>query len=336
MPERVVEVGEEAVADVVDLAGQQVDDRARPLGRQRRLAQPVHLAVDLAAERRRHVARPPRPGPTRRYCAIRQRARSRPEARRQQGGQRAPTLFGSVGTRPRTRSSSRAPARWSGLGLDEVGGDQREQAGVVEERDVLDPVPVTAALRPRSGSESQLGRTAVAPRPAWPAAPPAGPTTVSSARISSEWTDPEDAGPSPPRSGRSLRSLRARAIRVRMHASNPMRTRVSRAMAWAPPIAASGRGPAWRSTASESRHRARRGQRREPAYSGPAHARRSGQVAILEQEEREQQRCSTVQHAIAQCRNDVPHPGDHRPGRDRRAGVEELQRRAGPRRTAAP
>ena len=68
---------------------------------------------------------------------------------------------------------------------------------------------------------------------------------------------------------------------------------------------------------------------RRQRHPGPRRC-RSGQVAILEQEEREQQRCSTVQHAIAQCRKNVADPGDHRPGRDRRAGVEELQRRQDP------
>ena len=52
----------------------------------------------------------------------------------------------------------------------------------------------------------------------------------------------------------------------------------------------------------------------------------SGQVAILEQEEGEQNGCSTVQHAIAERRQNVSAPRDHRPGRDRRARVEEFER----------
>jgi len=40
----------------------------------------------------------------------------------------------------------------------------------------------------------------------------------------------------------------------------------------------------------------------------------SSQVAILEQEERKQERCSTVQHAIAECRQYVAGPGNERTG----------------------
>ena len=58
-PRGEVEVGDQAVADVVDLSRPQVDHRADALGRQRRLAQPVHLAVNLPAERRRNVGRDP-------------------------------------------------------------------------------------------------------------------------------------------------------------------------------------------------------------------------------------------------------------------------------------
>ena len=50
-PRHEVEVDEQGVADIVDLAREQIHDRTRPLGRQRRLAEPVHLAMDLAAER---------------------------------------------------------------------------------------------------------------------------------------------------------------------------------------------------------------------------------------------------------------------------------------------
>ncbi len=49
-PRHDVEIGDHTVADVVDLARPEVDHRPDSLGRQRRLAQPVHLAVDLAAE----------------------------------------------------------------------------------------------------------------------------------------------------------------------------------------------------------------------------------------------------------------------------------------------
>ena len=73
-----------------------------------------------------------------------------------------------------------------------------------------------------------------------------------------------------------------------------------------------------------------------PASAGDDRPGRSGQVAVLEQEEREQQRRSTVQHAIAECRQDVPDPGDHRAGRDRRAGVEELERGERPGEQPAP
>ena len=51
----VVELGGEALADVVDLAGEEVHDRAGPLGGERRLAEPVELPVDLAAERGGHL-----------------------------------------------------------------------------------------------------------------------------------------------------------------------------------------------------------------------------------------------------------------------------------------
>ena len=59
-PRREVEIGEQAVANVIDLARPEVDHRPDTLGRQRRLAQPVHLAMNLppqARSRRRVAAR---------------------------------------------------------------------------------------------------------------------------------------------------------------------------------------------------------------------------------------------------------------------------------------
>ncbi len=50
------QVGEEAVADVIDLASDQIDDGSRPLGGKRRLPEPVHLPVELATQRRGGVA----------------------------------------------------------------------------------------------------------------------------------------------------------------------------------------------------------------------------------------------------------------------------------------
>ena len=70
-PRSEVEVGDQPVADVVDLASPQVDHRPDALRRQRRLAQPVHLAVDLPAECGRNVGRDASPSTRRRQIATR-------------------------------------------------------------------------------------------------------------------------------------------------------------------------------------------------------------------------------------------------------------------------
>ena len=91
-----VQVGDQAVANVVDLASPQVDDRADTLGRQRRLAQPVHLAVNLPAQRRRNLGRDPghHPAPPERHERDQHDA---DRARREQGRAVRYDCIGSVG-----------------------------------------------------------------------------------------------------------------------------------------------------------------------------------------------------------------------------------------------
>src|SRR5262245_11113636 len=64
--------------------------------------------------------------------------------------------------------------------------------------------------------------------------------------------------------------------------------------------------------------------------TGSTRSHPSGHVAILEQNEREEERCSTIQYAITECWQNVGEPRDDRPGGNGGAGVEELQGREGP------
>ena len=207
-PVRVVQVGEEAVADVVDLAGEQVDDRPGPLGRQRRLAEPVHLAVDLAA-----AATSPRRRPRRRSAtagtARSGRAPAAGPGPAASSVVSAPTLFRrSVGD-PATasRRSTRAAGAVDRAVGSEVAGDDREQPGVVEEGLVAGRCPVALRRHP-AGQVAEPAPSGNAPRPATRAAPSAGPTVVSSARSRSEWTTPRTVAVShdPPAVAQELRA----------------------------------------------------------------------------------------------------------------------------------
>ena len=103
---------QQAVADVVDLAGEQVDDRADPLGRQRRLTEPVDLPVQLVAKVRGHAARLAGRSPAGRWSTRTQSqhqsarpAASRRARRPQVAAQRSRTVEPPAG--PRLRRSVR-------------------------------------------------------------------------------------------------------------------------------------------------------------------------------------------------------------------------------------
>ncbi len=184
-PRREVQVGEETVADVVDLARPEIDHRPDALGRQRRLAQPVHLAMDLPAHGGGDIGGRPGDRPS---AARSRRSRSGPAGSGPSpAASRAhPGCSASVGNdvdqvpinaRPRTDapgwgsrccrgSMGRSPCHRTGRSRDPLPTDGGASQSATL-RQAIDPARRGPAPRPgrRSGPRTAPGRPA-APRSA--------------------------------------------------------------------------------------------------------------------------------------------------------------------------
>ena len=283
---RDVQVGEHAVADIIDLARPEVDHRPDALGRQRRLAQPVHLAMDLSPQRRGDVGR--RPGddhpPPDRDDPDQDEAGSGPSP----AASRAhPGCFASWARRAIRRQDRARPGAMDRVVARDTVGDQREDPRVV----VQDEAPILAAtvgLSPSSGSRStRSAGNRASPREAIRATN--RPRTPSSATISSDSMVP-----------------RIRAITGSRGSSGDVEPDDTRWPAWheIPGVRGQARssivrppgrpaGPRRRvptrtvGTAASGTRSAMSGTARARAIA-PGGSGRSGQVPILEQEEREQ------------------------------------------------
>ena len=214
-PRRDVEVGDQAVADVVDLARPEVDHRPDPLGRQRRLAQPVHLAMDLAAQRRRDVGRRPRPSTVRRQIETISDQHDADRARAPAGSPARPGCSAASARRWSVQiSDPRAGA------MDRIAAQQvvrrsagrspcRRTAGIAWSSPVVrltHPLPAAGRLR--------LAGNRASPREAIRATNSA--TTPSSATIKQRLDEPQDPGDHVIAAG--AQELTCATIRVGLHA----------------------------------------------------------------------------------------------------------------------
>ena len=191
----------------------------------------------------------------------------------------------------------------------QVGGDQREQARVVEERDVLDRSPSTRPWTQVGSESSWADGSRASPRVASNAT--SRPATTSSIKTNSEWTDPRIRAIATAWD-RSFRSLRARRYASACMLSSPWTRMIGMWPMTPSTVARDTLGPAWAP-----------GSGPRPATLRPGRDPRTGgtrTTALLH--------CTTRNSRVPERRT---HPGDHRPGRDRRAGVEELERGQDPR-----
>ena len=145
-----------AVADVVDLARPEVDHRPDALGRQRRLAQPVHLAMDLPAQRGGHLGG--RPGDDRPPPDRDDHDQDQQDQPHRQQGPSAPRLFRKRRAARVDQADQRpGPDAMHRVGARDAVGDQREDPRVIVQDEV--------AIRPRRCGASQSATCSAGDRP---------------------------------------------------------------------------------------------------------------------------------------------------------------------------
>ena len=229
----------------------------------------------------------------------------------------APRSFRSGGSTAETLSTSHAPARCTGLGLFRLLATSGKMPVLVKRRN-------RRRRRVSSHPGGQPQASALGYRPAARGHQDDEQLTPRRARISSECNEPG----SWPWSDRDRTLELSGAIEFGLHA-------------WCP-ATRSREGQIGLLTSCGDAHRAsvrRRYHSRLACVQAPTRRFRGSHRYVCagqarsrssNKQEREQQRCSTVQHTITECWKYVANPRNYGPGRDRRARVEELERGQNP------